>query len=75
MLDIRYFVSLSMVKTYVFSEGGVFNFEVDGVFFLLVRIEGFSSWWESNNGSHIEENGSYNSKREVETIISSIPKV
>ena len=75
MLDIRYFVSLSMVKTYVFGEGNIFNFEVDGVFFLLVRIKSLSSWWDSSNGSHIEESGSYHFTRKMGIVISTIPKI
>ena len=75
MLHIRYFVSLNMVKIDVFGEGGIFDYKVDGVLFLLIRVKGLSSWWESSDNNHIEESGSYHFAREMKGIISIIPEV
>lgn len=57
------------------SEGGSVGIKINGVFVHVAWVKDFSSWSKTSNSSNVEKGRSQHSAREMESIVSTIPKI
>lgn len=73
MLSIKHFISLFIVI--VFNKGDVRcsrDVEVNGIFGQVIRVEGLSNRFDSNDISYVEEGRCYHSTRKMKSLVSTI---